>query len=63
MTVNLEIGLVTPPVKFNLYVVKNIAIDVPMAKRRLGRTPFVTIDLHGTELLCIWPELGLQLPK
>ncbi|MBW2709675.1 MAG: TRAP transporter large permease, partial [Deltaproteobacteria bacterium] len=30
MTVNLEIGLVTPPVGLNLYVVKNIAPDVPM---------------------------------
>ena len=30
MTVNLEIGLVTPPVGLNLYVVKNIAPDIPM---------------------------------
>ena len=30
MTVNREIGLVTPPVGLNLCVVKNIAPDIPM---------------------------------
>ena len=39
MTVNLEIGLVTPPVGLNLYVVKNIAPDVPMSQGAAGGGP------------------------
>jgi len=63
MTVNLEIGLVTPPVGLNLYVVKNIAPDVPMSSVLLGVTPFVIIDLLVIVILCIWPELALWLPN
>lgn len=63
MTVNLEIGLVTPPVGLNLYVVKNIAPDVPMSHVLLGVVPFVMIDLLVIVLLCIWPELALWLPN
>lgn len=63
MTVNLEIGLVTPPVGLNLYVVKNIAPDIPMSQVLLGVTPFVIIDCLVIVLLCIWPELALWLPN
>jgi len=63
MTVNLEIGLVTPPVGLNLYVVKNIAPDVPMSQVLLGVVPFVLIDLLVIVLLCIWPDLALWLPN
>lgn len=63
MTVNLEIGLVTPPVGLNLYVVKNIAPDVPMSHVLLGVVPFVMIDLLVIVLLCVWPELALWLPN
>ena len=63
MTVNLEIGLVTPSVGLNLYVVKNIAPDVPMSQVLLGVIPFVMIDLLVIVLLCIWPELALWLPN
>lgn len=63
MTVNLEIGLVTPPVGLNLYVVKNIAPDVPMHQVLMGVVPFVLIDLLVIALLCIWPDLALWLPN
>lgn len=63
MTVNLEIGLVTPPVGLNLYVVKNIAPDIPMYQVLLGVTPFVIIDCLLIVILCIWPELALWLPN
>jgi C4-dicarboxylate transporter, DctM subunit len=63
MTVNLEIGLVTPPVGLNLYVVKNIAPDVPMSQVLLGVIPFVLIDLLVIVLLCVWPALALWLPN
>jgi len=62
MTVNLEIGLVTPPVGLNLYIVKNIAPDVPMAHVLLGVVPFVIIEGIVIACVCIWPELATWLP-
>ena len=63
MTINLEIGLVTPPVGLNLYVVKSIAPDVPMSHVLLGVTPFVIIDGIVIMLVCLFPELALWLPN
>jgi TRAP-type mannitol/chloroaromatic compound transport system permease large subunit len=47
----------------DLYVVKNIAPDVPMSQVLLGVIPFVLIDLLVIVLLCVWPELALWLPN
>ena len=63
MTVNLEIGLVTPPVGLNLYIVKNIAPDIPMSHVLLGVIPFVIIECIVIVCVCIWPELALWLPN
>jgi C4-dicarboxylate transporter, DctM subunit len=63
MTVNLEIGLVTPPVGLNLYIVKNIAPDVPMSHVLLGVVPFVIIEGIVIACVCIWPELATWLPN
>jgi C4-dicarboxylate transporter, DctM subunit len=63
MTVNLEIGLVTPPVGLNLYIVKNIAPDVPMAHVLLGVLPFVIIEGIVIACVSIWPGLALWLPN
>ncbi|MGD2124509.1 MAG: TRAP transporter large permease [Desulfobacteraceae bacterium] len=63
MTVNLEIGLVTPPVGLNLYIVKNIAPDIPMSHVLLGVIPFVIIEGIVIFLVCVWPELALWLPN
>jgi tripartite ATP-independent transporter DctM subunit len=63
MTVNLEIGLVTPPVGLNLYIVKNIAPDIPMSHVLLGVIPFVIIEGIVIASVCIWPALALWLPN
>lgn len=63
MTVNLEIGLVTPPVGLNLYVVKSIAPDVPMSRILLGVIPFIFIEVIVIVSVCIWPGLALWLPN
>jgi len=63
MTVNLEIGLVTPPVGLNLYIVKSIAPDVPLSHVLLGVVPFVIIEGIVIACTCIWPGLALWLPN
>ncbi len=62
-TVNLEIGLVTPPVGLNLYIVKSIAPDVPLSDVLWGVVPFVIIEIIVIVCVCIWPELALWLPN
>jgi TRAP-type C4-dicarboxylate transport system permease large subunit len=59
-TVNLEIGLVTPPVGLNHYIVKHIAPDIPIYQVLLGVTPFVVIDCLLIVLPCMLPELALR---
>jgi len=63
MTVNLELGLLTPPVGLNLYVVQGIAPDVPLAGILWDLAPFLVIDVILLVLLCAFPELALWLPN
>lgn len=62
MTLNLEIGLVTPPVGLNLYIVKAIAPDIPLSSVLKGAIPFMLILLLGIVLVAIFPQLALWLP-
>jgi C4-dicarboxylate transporter, DctM subunit len=62
MTVNLEVGLVTPPVGLNLYVIQGIAPDVPLAQVLWYLVPFLVIDILLIVALCAFPELALWLP-
>ena len=63
MTINMEVGLITPPVGLNLYVIQGIAPDVPLSKVLIGSFPFVLILLLGIAICSIWPELTLWLPN
>ncbi|HEY5633162.1 MAG TPA: TRAP transporter large permease [Burkholderiaceae bacterium] len=63
MTINLEVGLITPPVGLNLYVLKGVAPDVPLTKVLWGSVPFVLIMLFEIVLLAIFPDIALWLPK
>ncbi len=62
MTINLEMGLVTPPVGLNLYIVKGIATDIPMYIVLRGMIPFFIIDIITIVIISIWPSLALYLP-
>jgi tripartite ATP-independent transporter DctM subunit len=63
MTVNLEIGLITPPVGLNLYVINGIAPDVPLRTILAGAFPFVLMMVLGIVLLCLFPGLVTWLPE
>jgi len=63
MTVNLEVGLLTPPVGLNLYVVQGIAPDIPLSQVIRDLAPFLIIDVILIILLCAFPELALWLPN
>jgi C4-dicarboxylate transporter, DctM subunit len=63
VTINMEAGCITPPFGINLYVVKGIAPDMPIARILQGSMPFLLILLLGIVVLCIFPELALWLPR
>lgn len=62
MTLNLEAGLVTPPVGLNLYIVQGVAPDIPIATVLKGVVPFILLLLLGIGILCIVPGLATWLP-
>ena len=62
VTLNMEIGLVSPPVGINLYIVKGIAPDISMGTVLKGSLPFLAIVVFGIVLVCIFPQLALWLP-
>ena len=62
MTLNLETGLITPPVGLNLYIVKGIAPDIPLSTVLRGSFPFIVLLFLGMLILCFFPQLATWLP-
>ena len=61
-TINMEIGLITPPVGLNLYVINGIAPDVPLPTVLKGAIPYVLCMIVAIIILCIFPEIATWLP-
>ncbi|MBW6485333.1 MAG: TRAP transporter large permease subunit [Syntrophobacterales bacterium] len=62
MTLNLEAGLITPPVGLNLYVVKGIVPNIPLNTILWGSVPFILLLFLGMLILCFFPQLATWLP-
>jgi len=58
-----ELGLITPPVGMNVFVINSMARDVPMSRTFLGVMPFFVAELFRVALLVAFPALSLWLPK
>jgi C4-dicarboxylate transporter DctM subunit len=57
-----EIGLITPPVGLNVYIIKGIAPDIPMWTIFQGVAPFILADFCHMTLLIAVPQVVLFLP-
>jgi tripartite ATP-independent transporter DctM subunit len=57
-----EIGLVTPPVGLNCYVVHSVRPDIPLGELFRGVVPFIVADVFVIALLIAFPEIVLVLP-
>jgi C4-dicarboxylate transporter DctM subunit len=62
MTVVMEMGLIHPPVGLNLFVIKNIAPDIPLKDVIWGVVPFVLLMFFAVLLLCVFPGISTLLP-
>lgn len=58
-----ELGLITPPVGMNVFVINAMARDVPMSETFRGVMPFFVAELARVVLLVAFPALSLWLPK
>jgi C4-dicarboxylate transporter, DctM subunit len=57
-----EIGLITPPVGLNVYVLAGVVRDVPLSSIFRGCLWFVVFEVVTTILLFIFPEISIWLP-
>ncbi|MEO0633825.1 MAG: TRAP transporter large permease [Pseudomonadota bacterium] len=62
LTINMEIGLISPPVGLNLYVINGIAPDISLKTILRGSLPFVACMIIAIILLCIFPQIATWLP-
>ena len=62
LTINMEIGLIHPPVGLNIYIVSSIAPDVPVTRVMWGTLPYVGCMVLAIVLLCLFPGLATWLP-
>ncbi len=63
LTINMEIGLITPPVGLNLFVLNAIAPAIPTREVLWGALPYVLVMMLGIVILCIFPEIATWLPN
>jgi C4-dicarboxylate transporter DctM subunit len=57
-----QIGVITPPVGINVYVVSGVARDVPLQVIFRGVIPLLIALIIGTLLLIPFPQIALFLP-
>jgi C4-dicarboxylate transporter, DctM subunit len=62
MTIVMEMGLIHPPVGLNIFVIKNIAPDIPLKEIMWGTLPFLGVMALVVVLACLFPALVTYLP-
>jgi C4-dicarboxylate transporter DctM subunit len=62
LVILLEIGLITPPVGVNLFVIQGMA-DTTLGEVSWGSLPYVLLLLGGVLVLTLVPDIALWLPR
>jgi C4-dicarboxylate transporter, DctM subunit len=62
MTIVMEMGLIHPPVGLNIFVISNIAPDIPLRDVIWGVMPFVALMILAVVVLCIVPDIATWFP-
>jgi len=63
MVIVLEMGLISPPVGINVFVVKGIAEDVPMGRIFAGILPFWIAMVVCVAIITAFPQIVMFLPN
>ncbi|MDJ0822061.1 MAG: TRAP transporter large permease [Paracoccaceae bacterium] len=56
-----EVGLITPPVGMNLFIINGVARDIPIGATYRGVAPFVLSDIVRVVILVAFPSITLWL--
>jgi TRAP-type C4-dicarboxylate transport system permease large subunit len=59
----MEMGLITPPVGMNVYIVAGVAKSVPLQKIFKGVAPMVLGMVVAIIILCAFPIVATWLPS
>jgi tripartite ATP-independent transporter DctM subunit len=62
MTIVMEMGLIHPPVGLNIFVIRNVAPDIPLSEVIWGTLPFVLLMALAVLLMCFVPQIATFLP-
>jgi len=62
MTIVMEMGLIHPPVGLNIFVIRNVAPDLPLSEIIWGTLPFVVLMIIAVVVLCLFPDIATVLP-
>jgi TRAP-type C4-dicarboxylate transport system permease large subunit len=57
-----ELGMITPPVGINVYVLKGVVEDVPLGTIFRGVTPFIFATIVCMIILMVFPQVSTFLP-
>jgi C4-dicarboxylate transporter DctM subunit len=63
MTIVMEMGLIHPPVGLNIFVIKNVAPDIPLKDLIWGVMPFVGLMFLAVFLICMFPGIAVWFPN
>jgi C4-dicarboxylate transporter DctM subunit len=63
MTIVMEMGLIHPPVGLNIFVIRNIAPDIPLKDVMWGTLPFVGLMFIAIVVLCVVPGIATGVPN
>nr|NJM02032.1 TRAP transporter large permease [Desulfobacula sp.] len=63
MVIVLEVGLITPPVGLNVFVIKGAVPDVPLTTMFKGIWPFLVAAIICIGILIMFPQIALFLPS
>jgi tripartite ATP-independent transporter DctM subunit len=63
LTINMEIGLISPPIGLNLFVINAIAPDIPTREILWGALPYVLVMLLAIVILSMFPGIVTWLPN
>ena len=63
LVILIEIGLITPPVGMNLFVIRAVSPGLKVTDIYLGALPFLLAPIVLIALMVAWPEMVLWLPS
>ena len=59
----LEMGLISPPVGINVFIVRSVAPNVPLGEIFRGVLPFWLMMILTVAILILFPQIALYLPN